>query len=220
MLIVKLLFLIQVFEGERARTRDNNLLGTFDLSGIPAMPRGQPKIEVTFELNANGILEVSAEEKGTGKRNNITITNDKGRLSKEDIERMVAEAERFKDDDDKVRETIGAKNELENFAFSLKSTLNEDNLKDKFSAEDKATVEAKVAEALKWIETHQEATKEEFEAQRKALEESCQPIIMKAYQAAGGQPGAPGQVPFPGQGGMPTQPAAQPTPNVQVEDID
>ncbi|KAL0222572.1 hypothetical protein RCL1_002426 [Eukaryota sp. TZLM3-RCL] len=212
--------LIQVFEGERARTRDNNLLGTFDLSGIPAMPRGQPKIEVTFELNANGILEVSAEEKGTGKRNNITITNDKGRLSKEDIERMVAEAERFKDDDDKVRETIGAKNELENFAFSLKSTLNEDNLKDKFSAEDKATVEAKVAEALKWIETHQEATKEEFEAQRKALEESCQPIIMKAYQAAGGQPGAPGQVPFPGQGGMPTQPAAQPTPNVQVEDID
>ncbi|KAL0214327.1 hypothetical protein P9112_006544 [Eukaryota sp. TZLM1-RC] len=221
--------LIQVFEGERARTRDNNQLGTFDLKGIPPAPRGVPKIEVTFELNANGILEVTAEEKGTGKKNQITITNDKGRLSKEDIERMVREAEQFKEEDDKVRATIGAKNELENLAFSMRSSLNDDQMKDKFSEEDKKTVEGKVEEALKWLESNAEATKEEFEAKKKELEESCQPIMMKAYAQAQGQGGVPGGVP--GQGGMPDfggmgvppqaqGQGAQPTPNVTVEDID
>merc|ERR1712133_26465 len=126
--------LIQVYEGERAMTRDNNLLGKFELSGIPPAPRGVPQIEVTFDVDANGILNVSAVDKSTGKENKITITNDKGRLSKEDIEKMVNEAEAYKAEDEKQRERIGAKNNLESYCFNMKSTLDEEKVKDKVSA--------------------------------------------------------------------------------------
>merc|ERR1712043_126914 len=130
--------LIQVFEGERAMTKDNNLLGKFELSGIPPAPRGVPQIEVTFDIDANAILNVSACDKSTGKENKITITNDKGRLSKEEIERMVNEAEKYKEEDDKQKEKIGAKNGLESYAFNLKSSVEDEKLKDKI--EEKKTV--------------------------------------------------------------------------------
>merc|ERR1711920_146327 len=123
--------LIQVFEGERTMTKDNNLLGKFELSGIPPAPRGVPQIEVTFDIDANGILNVSAVDKSTGKENKITITNDKGRLSKEEIERMVNEAEKYKNEDEKQKNRISAKNALESYCFNMKSTLDDEKLKDK-----------------------------------------------------------------------------------------
>merc|ERR1711896_51676 len=141
--------LIQVFEGERAMTKDNNLLGKFELSGIPPAPRGVPQIEVTFDIDANGILNVSACDKSTGKENKITITNDKGRLSKEEIERMVQEAERFKDDDDKQKDRISSKNGLESYAFNMKSTIDDDKVKEKISDEDKKTIMDKCEETIK-----------------------------------------------------------------------
>merc|ERR1719435_20843 len=126
--------LVQVFEGERAMTKDNNLLGKFELSGIPPAPRGVPQIEVTFDIDANGILNVSAADKSTGKQNKITITNDKGRLSKEDIERMVNDAEKFKDDDEKQKERISAKNGLESYCFNMKTTIDDEKQKERISA--------------------------------------------------------------------------------------
>merc|ERR1712110_668118 len=125
--------LIQVFEGERSRTMDCNPLGKFELCGIPPAPRGTPQINVTFDIDANAILNVSAEEKSTGKANKITITNDKGRLTKEEIEKMVQEAEKYKAEDDKLRKKVDAKNGLENYCFQIKNTLNDEKLKDKFS---------------------------------------------------------------------------------------
>merc|ERR1712012_1497156 len=125
--------LIQVFEGERSMTRDNNLLGKFNLDGIPPMPRGQPQIDVTFDIDANGILNVSAIEKSTNKENKITITNDKGRLSADEIERMVAEAEQFKAEDESNRLRVESKNALENYAYSMKSTLDDKKLAGKIS---------------------------------------------------------------------------------------
>merc|ERR1712048_533801 len=132
--------LIQVFEGERSMTKDNNILGKFELSGIPPAPRGVPQIEVTFDVDANGILNVSACDKSTGKSQKITITNDKGRLSKEDIERMVNDAERFKADDEAAKEKVAAKNELESYAYQMKTTMNDEKLKDKVSDEDKKAI--------------------------------------------------------------------------------
>merc|ERR1712080_173008 len=129
--------LIQVFEGERAMTKDNNILGKFELTGIPPAPRGVPQVEVTFDTDANGILNVSAMDKSTGKENKITITNDKGRLSKEDIEKMVNDAEKYKADDEKQREKISAKNNLESYCFNMKSTLDDDKFKDKVSGSDR-----------------------------------------------------------------------------------
>merc|ERR1711881_580509 len=129
--------LIQVFEGERSRTRDNNLLGKFELSGIPPAPRGVPQINVCFDIDANGILNVSAEDKTTGQKNKITITNDKGRLSKDEIERMVQEAEKYKAEDDANKTRIEAKNGVENYAYNIKNTINDEKLKDKIDAEDK-----------------------------------------------------------------------------------
>merc|ERR1719186_805387 len=127
-------------------TKDNHLLGKFDLTGIPPAPRGVPQIEVTFDIDANGILNVSAVDKSTGKQNKITITNDKGRLSKEDIERMVNEAEKFKDDDDKQKERISAKNSLESYCFNMKTTLDDEKVKDKISEDDKKTILDKISE--------------------------------------------------------------------------
>ncbi|VDO34176.1 unnamed protein product [Haemonchus placei] len=188
--------LIQVFEGERAMTKDNNLLGKFELSGIPPAPRGVPQIEVTFDIDANGILNVSAQDKSTGKHNKITITNDKGRLSKDEIERMVNEAERYKAEDEAQKDRIGAKNSLESYAFNMKQTLEDEKLKDKISADDRKKIEEKCDEVIRWLDSNQTAEKDEFEHQQKELESVCNPIITKMYQAAGGAPGGmPGGMP-------------------------
>ncbi|KAF7697879.1 hypothetical protein HF521_004389 [Silurus meridionalis] len=178
--------LIQVFEGERAMTKDNNLLGKFDLTGIPPAPRGVPQIEVTFDIDANGILNVSAVDKSTGKENKITITNDKGRLSKEEIERMVQEADQYKAEDDLQREKIAAKNSLESYAFNMKNSVEDENMKAKISEEDKKKVIERCNKAISWLENNQLAEKEEFEHELKELEKVCNPIITKLYQ--GGMP--------------------------------
>lgn len=194
--------LIQVFEGERAMTKDNNRLGQFELSGIPPAPRGVPQIEVTFDIDANGILNVSAVDKSTGKENKITITNDKGRLSKDDIERMVKEAESYREEDEKQRERIQAKNSLESYAFNVKQTVEDEKLKEKINEEDRKKILEKVREVLHWIDSNQLAEKEEFDHKQKEIENICNPIMTKLYQSAGGAPmggeGFPG-----GQGGFP-----------------
>ncbi|KAM4702113.1 heat shock 70 kDa protein-like [Discoglossus pictus] len=183
--------LIQVYEGERAMTKDNNLLGKFDLSGIPPAPRGVPQIEVTFDIDANGILNVSAMDKSSGKQNKITITNDKGRLSKEDIEKMVQEAEMYKADDDAQREKIAAKNSLESYTFNMKSAVEDENVRGKISEDEKRTIVEKCNKILSWLESNQLAEKEEYVHQQKELEKVCNPIITKLYQGAtaGGMPG-------------------------------
>ncbi|XP_055611825.1 heat shock 70 kDa protein cognate 4 [Uranotaenia lowii] len=188
--------LIQVFEGERAMTKDNNLLGKFELSGIPPAPRGVPQIEVTFDIDANGILNVTALEKSTNKENKITITNDKGRLSKEDIERMVNEAEKYRSDDEKQKECIAAKNGLESYCFNMKATMEDDKLKDKITDSDKTLILDKCNDTIKWLDANQLAEKEEYEHRQKELESVCNPIITKLYQSAGGAPG--GMPGFPG----------------------
>ncbi|EDW15172.1 hypothetical protein AWZ03_007848 [Drosophila navojoa] len=196
--------LIQVYEGERAMTKDNNLLGKFELSGIPPAPRGVPQIEVTFDIDANGILNVTALERSTNKENKITITNDKGRLSKEDIERMVNEAEKYRNEDEKQKETISAKNGLESYCFNMKATLDEENLKSKISDSDRTTILDKCNETIKWLDANQLADKEEYEHRQKELEGVCNPIITKLYQSAGGAPGGMPGMP----GGMPGAGAA------------
>jgi len=188
--------LIQVFEGERAMTKDNNLLGKFHLDGIPPAPRGVPQIEVTFDIDANGILNVSAQDKSTGKTNQITITNEKGRLSQSEIDRMVSEAEEFRAEDEQNKGKVEAKNGLENYCFTMRNTLQEEKLKEKFEAGDKENIEKAVQDALDWLDKNQLAEKDEFEAKQKELEGVVNPIMMKVYQAAGGEGGMPG-------GGMP-----------------
>jgi len=173
--------LIQVFEGERAMTRDNNQLGKFELSGIPPAPRGVPQIEVTFDIDANGILNVSAADKSTGKENKITITNDKGRLSKEDIEKMVNDAEKFKKEDDEQRERVGSKNSLESYCFNMKQTMEDEKVKDKVTEEDRKKVIEACDEAIRWMDNNQLASKEEFDHQQKELERLCSPIVSKMY---------------------------------------
>ena len=147
--------LIQVYEGERTMTRDNHLLGKFELSGIPPAPRGVPQIEVTFDIDANGILNVSAMDKSSGKENKITITNDKGRLSKDEIERMVSDAEKYKKEDEAQRDRIAAKNSLESYCFNMKTTVNDEKLADKIDADDKKKITESIEEALKWMEANQ-----------------------------------------------------------------
>jgi L1 cell adhesion molecule like protein len=178
--------LIQVFEGERSKTKDNNLLGKFELTGIPPAPRGVPQIEVTFDIDANGILNVSACDKSTGKSNKITITNDKGRLSKEDIERMVEEAEKYKSEDEKTRQKIEAKNSLENYAYNIRNTIKDEKLKDKITDEDRKSIEDKVNEILSFIESNEELEKEEYEEKEKELKAIADPIIAKLYQQNNG----------------------------------
>ncbi|EFX70674.1 hypothetical protein DAPPUDRAFT_256736 [Daphnia pulex] len=180
--------LIQVYEGERAMTKDNNLLGKFELTAIPPAPRGVPQIEVTFDIDANGILNVSAADKSTGRENKITITNDKGRLSKEEIERMVSDAERFRSEDEKQRERVSGKNALESYCFNMKSTVEDEKFKDKLSDADKTTILDKCNEVIKWLDANQLADKEEFEHKQKEIERVCNPIVTKLYQGAGGAP--------------------------------
>jgi len=201
---------IQVYEGERAMTKDNHNLGKFDLTGIPPAPRGVPQIEVTFDIDANGILNVSAADKSTGKQNKITITNDKGRLSKEEIERMVNDAEKFKAEDDKQKDRISAKNGLESYCFNMKTTLDDDKVKDKISEDDRKAITDKCDEAIKWLDANQLAEVEEFNEKQKEVEGVCNPIITKLYADAGGAPGGmPGGMPdMGGMGGAPGAGAA------------
>jgi L1 cell adhesion molecule like protein len=208
--------LIQVYEGERSRTKDNNLLGKFELGGIPPAPRGVPQIEVTFDIDANGVLNVTAEDKGaSGKKANITITNDKGRLSKDDIDRMVREAEQYAEEDKAAKERIDAKNQLESYCYQMKNTISEDKFKSAVSEDEAKQIEDKVNETMQWLETAEHAEKEEFESMEKDLQAVCNPIITKMYQAAGGEGEMPGGMPG---GGMPggDAPAGGPT----IEEVD
>jgi L1 cell adhesion molecule like protein len=207
--------LIQVFEGERTMTRDNNLLGKFELSGIPPAPRGKPQIEVTFDIDANGIMTVNALDKTTGKSNKITITNDKGRLSPEEVEKMVKDAEKFAEQDKKVRERVEAKNGLEQYAYNLKQSIGEEGVKDKLTDEDRKTIEDACEATLKWIEDNQQAEAPAFEDEKKKLEGICMPIMAKIYAGAGGAGGMPGMPP---QGGAP--PGAGAGPTVEEYDVD
>jgi L1 cell adhesion molecule like protein len=190
--------LIQVFEGERSMTKDNNLLGKFNLEGIPQMPRGVPQIEVTYDMDANGILNVTAVEKSTGKEDKITITNDKGRLTKEQIEQMVNEAAKFKAQDDEVRDKVLAKNELENYAYTVRNSLNDEATKAQFGSNADA-VQRKIDEVLNWLENNPSAEKHEFEAQKSELEQ----YVNKIMQSGAGVP-----------------PRAQPADGPAVEEVD
>merc|ERR1711997_995841 len=210
------------FEGERSMTKDNNILGKFNLDGIPPMPRGQPQIDVCFDIDANGILNVSALEKSTGKENKITITNDKGRLSQDEIERMVSEAERFKAEDDANKNRIEAKNGLENYCYSLRSSIDSEQVKDKIDPDDKKTLEEKIEETTKWLDSNQTAEKEEYEEKQKELEGIALPILQKMGGGAGGMPG--GMPDMGGMGGMPgaggAPPSADPAGGPTIEEID
>ncbi|XP_063422032.1 endoplasmic reticulum chaperone BiP-like [Mytilus trossulus] len=180
---------IQVLEGERPMTKDNHQLGKFDLTGIPPAPRGVPQIEVTFEIDVNGILKVSAEDKGTGNKNNIVIQNDNNRLSPDDIERMINDAEKFADEDKTVKEKVEAKNDIESFTYNLKNQIGDkEKLGAKLSDDDKKTIEEAVDEKIKWLDSNPDATTEELKEQKKALEEIVNPIVSKIYQGAGGAP--------------------------------
>jgi L1 cell adhesion molecule like protein len=181
--------LIQVFEGERVLTKDNNLLGKFHLDGIPPAPRGVPQIEVFFDVDSNGILNVSAQDKSTGLRNQIIITNEKGRLSQGEIDRMVAEAEKLRAEDEANRGKVEAKNQLENYCFSMRNALAEERLQFKFGAGDKEKIESAVQSTLDWVDKNQAAEKDEFEGKQQELEAVVNPIMMKVNQAAGGSGG-------------------------------
>jgi len=183
---------IQVYEGERPMTKDNHMLGKFDLTGIPPAPRGVPQIEVTFEIDVNGILHVSAEDKGTGNKNKITITNDHNRLSPDDIQRMINDAEKFADEDKTLKERVEARNELESYAYSLKNQIGDkEKLGGKLSEDEKSTIEKAVTEKIEWLDANKEATAEELQTQKKELEAIVQPIVGKLYEGAGGGAGGP-----------------------------
>jgi len=179
---------IQVFEGERAMTKDNHLLGKFELTGIPPAPRGVPQIEVTFEIDANGILQVSAADKGTGKSEKITITAEKGRLSQDEIDRMVREAEEFADEDKKVQQRINAKNGLESYLYSMKNSLEDEEkgISGKISESDKKELVTAIDEGLDWLEENPEADGEEYEAKKKEVEKIASPIMKKVYGGGSG----------------------------------
>ena len=181
---------IQVYEGERAMTKNNNLLGTFELSGIPPAPRGVPQIEVTFDVDANSILNVTAKDTSTGKCNKITITNDKSRLSAAEIDRMVADAEKYKEEDDVQRERITARNGLENYAFTIQNTIREHG--DKLSTEDKQLVEGKVKETLDWLDRNTLADKAEYDDKLQELQKECSAIMTKLHNGDKSDRCAPG----------------------------
>jgi heat shock 70kDa protein 1/2/6/8 len=207
--------LIQVYEGERTMTRDNNLLGKFQLDGIPPAPRGGPQVQVSFDMDANGILNVHAEDQTTKKANNITITNDKGRLSKDDIERMVQEAEQYKEQDRLEEGRVGAKNSLENQAYSLKNSLDDEKLRDKLSPDDKTSIGTACNDTISWLENNQDATKEEFDAKQKELEAVFHPIMTRIYQQSPSG-AAPGGMPPDGMSGS----SAQADPGPHIEEMD
>ena len=211
---------IKVFEGERSMTRDCNLLGSFKLDGIPPMPRGVPQIEISYDIDANGILNVSAVEKSTGKSQKIAITNDKNRLSAEEVERLVKEAEKFKDQDEKMRQRIDSKNSYENYVYSLKNSIKDEKISAVLSEDDKSKLESAIETSTKWLDQNPNSEKEEYDTKRKELEDIAMPIMQKL--GAGG-----GQMP---PGGMPqaqdfsqfnkTQPPSQPEPEIKIEEVD
>ncbi|KAK8847275.1 Hsp70 chaperone [Tritrichomonas musculus] len=173
---------IKVFEGERSKTADNNLLGTFDLTGIPPAPRGVPQIEVTFDVNAEGIMNVTAEEKSTKNVKKITIKNERGRLSQDEIDRMVSDAEKFKEQDEKVRKRVEAKNALEGYCFGVRNSLSNEQFASAVSQEDKDKINKEIDDALAWIDINQDAEISDFEAKQKELEGKLMPLMQRAYQ--------------------------------------
>lgn len=175
--------MIQVFEGERAMTKDNHLLGKFELTGIPPAPRGVPQIEVTFEIDANGILQVEAKEKGSGKSEKITITAEKGRLSEEDIERMVQEAEEFAEEDKRMKDRIDGRNGFEGYCYRLQNMLDDEEKPMDISEEDRETLQEAIKEALEWLDDNQEAEKEDYKDKQREIEAVANPIIQQAYQS-------------------------------------
>ena len=173
---------IQVYEGERAMTKDNNLLGQFELAGILPAPRGVPKIEVSLDIDTNGILNVSAKDQGTGRTNDITITNDTGRLWKADIDRMVAEAEKFKKEDEMQREKIAARNSMESYVYSVKQTAEDPNVVNKLNTTDLETMKEKIQEVMAWLERNSlQVDKEEYEEKQRDLQQVCSPIMAKLH---------------------------------------
>jgi len=193
--------LIQIFEGERSMSKDNNLLGTFELTGIPPMPRGVPKIEVTFEVDANGIMNVTAKDETTGKANKITIKNEKGRLSEQEIQTMLKKADEMKKQDEEQLGKVSAKNNLESYCFALKNSVTDQKLEGKIPQDDKSKILTAVDDALKWLQGNQTATKEDFEKKQKEVENIAMPILTKLQGGMGG-----GQMPnmpqdFGGMGG-------------------
>lgn len=183
--------LIQVFEGERAMTKDNRLLGKFELTGIPPAPRGVPQIEVAFDVDENSILHVSARDKATSKVESITITNDRGALSKEEIDRMVKEAEEYEEEDKKVKERVEARNGLESLAYNLRNQINdEEKLAKKLDEDEKSTIDEAVKEVIDWLDENPSAEKEDYEEKQKDLQNKVNPIISKVYGSAGGAGGA------------------------------
>ena len=206
---------IQIFEGERSRTSDNNKLGEFQLQGIPPMPRGTPQIEITYDIDANGILNVSAAEKSTGKSQKITITNDSNRLSKDDIDRMVNEAEQFKDDDAKVREKVEAKNKLEGYCYNIKgSVLGNEQMKNALSEDESTQLAKTVDDALEWMDA-EDRSGEEYKSKLSEVESFCNTLVQKAYQSAGGA-GTPGSMP----GSMPQEQTNDDTEGPVIDEID
>ena len=180
---------IQVYEGERPMTKDNHNLGKFDLTGIPPAPRGVPQIEVTFQIDENGILTVTAEDKGSGNTEAITITNDQNRLTPEDIDKMIQDAEKFAEDDKLVKEKVESKNELESYTYSLKNQVNDnEKLGSKLSEDEKTKILTAVDEAIEWLESNDDASTEELKEKKKEVEEVVNPIISKLYEQAGGPP--------------------------------
>lgn len=180
-----------VYEGERKFTKDCNILGKFDLHGIPPMPRGTPQIEITYEVDTNGILNVQACEKSSGKSEKITIKNESNKLTKEQIEKMISDAEKFKEDDEKAQKKVQAKNNLENYIYNVRSTVvNEDKMKTSLG-DDHETVSKTVEDTIKWLDDNKNASTEEFEAKQKEVEATLMPLIQKAYQASAGEPAPP-----------------------------
>ncbi|KAL0425163.1 UNVERIFIED_CONTAM: Heat shock protein [Sesamum radiatum] len=212
--------LIQVYEGERPLTKDNNLLGKFELTGIPPAPRGVPQINVCFDIDANGILNVSAEDKTAGVKNKITITNDKGRLSKDEIERMVQEAERYKAEDEAVKKKVEAKNALENYAYNMRNTIKDEKIASKLGSSDKEKIEKAIDEAIEWLERNQLAEVDELEDKLKDLENLCNPIISKMYQGAGGDGPMGGGADMPGAGGFGNTGSGNAGAGPKIEEVD
>ncbi|CAA7398128.1 unnamed protein product [Spirodela intermedia] len=212
--------LIQVFEGERTRTKDNNLLGKFELSGIPPAPRGVPQITVCFDIDANGILNVSAEDKTTGQKNKITITNDKGRLSKEEIERMVREADKYKAEDEEIKKKVEAKNALENYAYNMRNTIRDEQIASKLTPGEKKKIEDAVDGAIRWLDGNQLAEAEEFEHKMKELESVCNPILAKMYQGGAAAAGPKTAGKKYESGGFPPAGATAATGGPTIEEVD
>ena len=207
---------IQVYEGERQMTKDNRILGKFNLEGLPPAKRGEPQIEVTFDIDANGILNVNATEKATGKSHQITIKNEKGRLSPEEIEKQVKDAEKYKSEDDLIKKKVENKNAYENYVYSVRNTLTEEKLKEKMSDDDKNSIENLVKTHQEWIDSHPDASGEEYESKMKEMEQVFQPIMTKFYQENNGQ----GENMNRNSGNMGNMGKEQEVPNTNIDDLD